>query len=349
MREVIIGKNEDGQRLNKFLMKYLNLAPSSFIYKMLRKKNIKINDKKADGSEIVSIGDTVKIFLSDDTIAKFKSDILNDYNLKKSNGIYKIDNDILYQDEDIIVINKPSGILSQKAERDDYSVNEAVVDYTLNNGIISKDELSTFKPSVCNRLDRNTSGIIWAGISLKGSKELSQAFKDRSIDKYYYTIVKGKFDKKLIVDGYISRDEDKLMSKVITCEKYEELSNDAADKRYDNLNLNNNYTRIETGFYPVSYGNDYTLIRIKLITGKTHQIRAHLKSLGFPVAGDVKYGDKDVNSYMRDKYNLRNHLLHAGDARWKDKSISVHADLPDNFKKICDGEGIVWQPGIQED
>lgn len=345
MREVIIGKNEDGQRLNKFLMKYLNQAPSSFVYKMLRKKNIKLNDKKADGSEIVSIGDSVKIFLSDDTIDKFKSGITDDYNQKKSREIYKIDNDILYQDADIIVINKPVGILSQKAEKDDYSVNEAVVDYTIKNGIISEDELNTFRPSVCNRLDRNTSGIIWAGISLKGSKELSQAFKGRSIDKYYCTIVKGKFDNKLIVDGYISRDENKLISKVITREKYEELSSDTADERLDL----NSYTRIETGFYPVSYGNDYTLIRIKLITGKTHQIRAHLKCLGFPVVGDVKYGDKDVNSYMRSKYNLRNHLLHAGDACWKEKSISVHAELPDIFKRICDGEGLKWQPGIQED
>ncbi len=360
MREVRIGKNEEGQRLNKFLMKYLNLAPSSFIYKMLRKKNIKLNDKKADGSEIVTYNDSVKIFLSDETIDKFKSEAASanpekiknnsdDIKNEISGIVYIIDDDILYKDDDVMAIDKPSGILSQKADKNDYSVNEAVIEYVLDNRILSKEDFRTFKPSVCNRLDRNTSGIIWAGISLKGSKELSKAFKERMIDKYYYTIVKGRFEKKLTVDGYIKRDETKLKSEVISKEEYQHLTKNNSYKDKNMRDSDGEYTRIETFFEPLSVGKEYTLLRIKLITGKTHQIRAHLKSLGFPVIGDVKYGDRYVNSYMKNNYKLKNHLLHAGDAFWKEKKIKVHSDLPEIFQKICEKEGLEWQHGIHED
>ncbi len=343
MREIIIGKNESGQRLNKFLMKYLNDAPSSFVYKMLRKKNIKLNDKKADGSETVLENDVVKLFLSDETIDKFKSDVVKDYT-----GRYDISKDILYKDEDMIAVNKPSGVLSQKAEKTDYSVNEAVIDYALSNGIISKEELGTFKPSVCNRLDRNTSGIIWAGVSLKGSKELTKAFKERTIDKYYYTIVKGVFDKELLCDGYIRRDEKTNKSVVISEKEFKELEKNQVKKENGSLS---DFSRIKTAFYPLSVSGDkgYTLLRIKLITGKTHQIRAHLGSLGYPVVGDVKYGDSGVNSYMKKTYGLKNHLLHAGECIWKEKNLRIHADMPEVFIKICEGEGLLWQHGIPED
>ncbi|MBQ9233206.1 MAG: RluA family pseudouridine synthase [Lachnospiraceae bacterium] len=358
MREIIIAGNFAGQRLNKFLMKYLDKAPSSFVYKMLRKKNIKLNDKKADGSEIISEGDNIKIYLSDETIEKFqntnKSNISKDdsqennyvnYNRLYNEYIIKNDNNftlnVLYIDEDIMAVNKPVGILSQRAKREDYSINDAVIDYTIENNIIDKNELNLFKPSICNRLDRNTSGIIFAGISLKGSQMLTKAFKERSINKYYYTIVKGHFDSKLNCKGYITRDSEKYKSDIITESEYKNLENkgETVNKKYD---------RIETYFYPISTNGNYSLIKVKLITGKTHQIRAHLAQLGFYIIGDKKYGDVKTNSYMQDKYGLKNQLLHAGDVFWEEKDINVHADLPDIFIKICEGEGLRWQLGIQE-
>lgn len=359
MREIKISKNEAGQRLNKFLMKYLKSAPSSFVYKMLRKKNIKLNDAKAEGSELLCEGDNIKLFLSDETIDKFKNEISSytkssdkrTFNRKKSVENRKINLDILYIDDDIMAVNKPVGILSQKANEDDYSINEAIIDYVIQMQILDETSLDTFKPSVCNRLDRNTSGIIWAGISLKGSQELTKAFKERKIDKYYYTIVHGRFNDMLTCDGYIIRDGNSLKSEVISEEEYERIR---IKEGFDTSKTNKNdfnkqgFVRISTSFIPVSTGKEYTLLKIKLITGKTHQIRAHLAKLGYPVIGDVKYGDRDVNSYMKERYGLKNHLLHAGEAFWKEKNISLYSEAPEIFEKICKGEGLIWQPGTPE-
>ena len=186
---------------------------------------------------------------------------------------------------------------------------------------------------------------MFAGISLKGSQELAQAFKNRSIDKYYYTIVSGSFDKSVECKGYISRDEGTLKSTVISDEEFA-LKNIGKTAKTDADE--EKYVRIETYFEPISVASDYSLLRIKLVTGKTHQIRAHLAMLGFPIIGDSKYGDRRVNAYMRERYGLKNQLLHAGDAIWVEKGISVHAKLPDGFIKICKGEGLRWQPGTQE-
>lgn len=362
MKEVIISGKYAGQRLNKFLMKYLDEAPSSFVYKMLRKKNIKLNEKKAEGNEILVEGDKVRIYLSDETIEKFQSrkkqnikgdslpkhDYVNkdeftsyDYNQKNTD---KIILDILYIDDDIMAVNKPVGILSQRAKKEDYSINDAIIDYTIEHKIIDKNELNLFKPSICNRLDRNTSGIIFAGISLKGSQQLTKAFKDRTIDKYYYTIVKGCFDNEMNCKGYITRDIKNLKSHIISEDEFYELSS----KNSKTDELLKEYEKIETYFYPVSTNGNYSLIRVKLVTGKTHQIRAQLSNIDFNIIGDIKYGNKDVNAYMKDKYGLKNQLLHAGDVYWKEKNIKIHAGLPENFIRICEGEGIRWQPGTQE-
>ena len=163
MKQIEIGENEAGIRLEKLLAKYLNKAPKSFIFKMLRKKNITLNGKKADGTEKTKVGDVVKLFLSDDTIENFRE-------IKEAAPQKKIPHlDIVYEDANIMLINKPTGMLVQKADMKDYSLNEILIDYLLQKGEISKESLSTFKPSVCNRLDRNTSGLVAAGKSMAGN------------------------------------------------------------------------------------------------------------------------------------------------------------------------------------
>ena len=158
MRELTIRTNEAGQRLDKFLVKYMPLAPKSFFYKMMRKKNITLNGKKASGQERLAEGDTVKLFLSDETIDKFTK---TDTALQKSiTPVAELD--ILYEDQNTIFINKPAGMLSQKAAKDDISLVEYVIGYLLESRQITEEELHTFHPSVCNRLDRNTSGIVAA-------------------------------------------------------------------------------------------------------------------------------------------------------------------------------------------
>ena len=163
MREIIIKENEAGQRLDKFLKKYMKEAPASFFYKMLRKKNIVLNGKKAGGNEKLAVGDRVKLFLSDDTISKFSGEAPEKRKADKEKaggGAMELPLEIIYEDSQIMLLNKPAGMLSQKAGKTDVSMVEAVQEYLLRSGQITEEELRTFRPSVCNRLDRNTSGLI---------------------------------------------------------------------------------------------------------------------------------------------------------------------------------------------
>ena len=202
MRDITISGNDAGQRMDKFLSKYLNEAGKGFIYKMLRKKNILLNGKKSDGSEKLCDGDIVRMYLADDTIEKFRG-------RKLTGDMYKVPDielDVIYEDDNIILINKPAGMLTQKAKPDDISLNEYLISYLIKNKCITEDDLQTFKPSVCNRLDRNTSGIVLAGKSLKGLQVLSDMLKQRTMDKYYYCLVRGKMIDKKELKGYLIKD-----------------------------------------------------------------------------------------------------------------------------------------------
>ena len=165
MKSITVNKNEAGQRLDKLLGKYLNLAGKGFLYKMMRKKNIVLNGKKCDGSEKLAEGDEIKLFLADETIEKFSE--------VKIQKVKKTKLHIIYEDEHVLLINKPSGMLSQKAKEQDESLVEYLIDYLLDSGKLTKEDLRSFRPSVCNRLDRNTSGLVAAGCSLAGLQKLS--------------------------------------------------------------------------------------------------------------------------------------------------------------------------------
>lgn len=288
MQTIIISKNEAGQRLDKMLFKYLNLAGKSFVYKMLRKKNITLNGKKCDGSEKLSNGDELKLFLSEETIAKFsKTDIPS---------VKKISLSIVYEDEHIILINKPSGMLSQRADEKDESLVEYLIDYLLRSNALTEQDLKSFRPSVCNRLDRNTSGMVIAGKSLAGLQIMSEAIKEHIIEKYYLCIVKGQLKVPKKIDGYLWKNEQTNQVQIITEEK---------------LAKEKGALPIQTEYRPLKVGTYFTLLEVKLITGRTHQIRAHLSSIGFPIAGDYKYGDASVNKMLKNTYHISSQLLHS--------------------------------------
>lgn len=292
MREIVIEKNEAGQRLDKFLAKYMNEASKSFFYKMMRKKNITLNGKKCEGNEKLAEGDVVKLFLADDTIEKFSSVQVQE--------VKKVDLDILYEDDEIILVNKPAGMLSQKAKETDESLVEYLIDYLLGSGKLTESGLRAFRPSVCNRLDRNTSGIVAAGKSLAGLQMLSGVFKDRSIHKYYQCLVSGEIRDVKTVDGWLLKDEKKNQVRILT---------DVEAKRFGGRGGDEEPKRIRTKYEPIATDGRFTLLRVTLLTGRSHQIRAHLASLGHPIVGDFKYGGvSKVNPSGR---TVKYQLLHS--------------------------------------
>lgn len=286
MKSIIVNQNEAGQRLDKFLGKYLNLAGKGFLYKMLRKKNITLNGKKCDGSEKLTPGDEVKLFLSEETIGKFSE--------VKVQQVKKTRLSIVYEDEHIVLVNKPSGMLSQKARDTDESLVEYLIDYLLDSGQLSREDLRSFRPSVCNRLDRNTSGLVAAGKSLAGLQQLSAMFKDRSLHKYYLCAVSGEVREKQVIDGYLKKDERTNQVKIFRQQVEDSLP-------------------IRTEYEPLACRQGFTLLKVTLITGRTHQIRAHLASIGHPIAGDYKYGNPKINEQVKAEYGVRSQMLHS----WK--------------------------------
>lgn len=327
MKEIRIGENESGQRLDKFLLKYMSRAPKSFIYKMLRKKNITLNGKKAQGNEQLRQGDAVKLFLSDDTIGKFSE--------TRTAGYAETELDILYEDKHTIFINKPAGMLSQKAAAEDVSLVEHLIAYLLKTGQISEEALATFRPSVCNRLDRNTSGIVAAGKSLVALQQLSAMFRERSLKKYYLCLVHGRVTEARRISGFLSKDERTNRVRVQRAGERRSPQKEEA--------------RIETEYRPLRSGDGVTLLEVHLITGKTHQIRAHLAAEGHPIIGDYKYGMRSVNDSFKKEYGLSTQLLHSCRLCFPEctgalselSGREITAPVPDLFRRICREKGVM--------
>lgn len=340
MKELTIRENESGQRLDKFLAKYMNRAPKSFFYKMLRKKNITLNGKKAEGKEKLAAGDKVKLFLSDETISRFSEH--GEFACPAADAALKPD--IIYEDAHTIFMNKPVGLLSQKAAAGDVSLVEYLTSYLLESGQITQESLQTFHPAVCNRLDRNTSGIVAAGKSLAGLQKLSAMFRDRSVRKYYLCLVKGTVSRTARLKGCLVKDE-KTNRVTVWSGETEAACGAAGEKEAQKAGG----ALIETEYRPLASAGGTTLLEVHLITGKTHQIRAHLAAEGHPLIGDYKYGDRRINDEYKRSYGLTSQMLHSCRlcfpvcenelASLSEKEIEARP--PELFLRICRDRGVM--------
>ena len=337
MKTIEITGLEAGQRLDKFLGKYMSLAPKSFFYKMLRKKNIVLNGKK----EPAGSGSGKKPSFS-----------------------------LVYEDENILVLNKPWGMLTQKAKPDDISLNEHMIEWLLDTGRMTKEQLRMQKPSVCNRLDRNTSGIVLAGRSLNGLQGLSRILKDRTGEKQYYALVWGHVKEARQLKGYLVKDTKANQVRVFSDQDdaFPERLNkentflpggvyEAGRKNTENTGGREAARYIETDYRPLGYGGGCTLLEIDLITGRSHQIRAHLSGEGHFIIGDPKYGRQEINREFSRKYGLRGQLLHAGVFVMPTENCpfpglageKFTAPLEPRFVKILDALGISAPEGMIEE
>jgi len=284
MKEFIIEKGDAGQTSFKYLKRIFKEAPNSFLYKMMRKKNFVLNDMKISGSEMLSVGDVIKAYISDDAFDMFSGSsnapLIEEYR----EAFLTFGNpDIVYEDEHVIVLNKPTDMLSQKAKRKDLSANEWLIGYMLFNKMTDRESLRKFTPSICNRLDRNTGGLLLFGKTVFGVNTLNRLLKERTLEKYYKTVVFGELKEILEIKGYLKKDEEH--NRV-----YVSLNRSDDDESY-----------IETVIEPLEYikDKDMTVLSVKLVTGKPHQIRAHLSSIGHPIVGDYKYGKREENDKFK--------------------------------------------------
>lgn len=325
MKSFIIDDKNQGQRLNKYCARLLPAAGQSFIYKMLRKKNITLNGKKADGSEIVKAGDEVKFFLSDETFSAFAaSDSVKKVQNEPGRVMPIGSNRIVYEDENIIVCYKASGELSQKARPEDVSINERIAAYLAETKAIS----GNFTFGLANRLDRNTDGLVIGGKNPFAQAQITELFRNHSIEKYYLAAVYGGIkEKEKHLKLYLSKNETENKVSI------------SSEKQKDSV-------LTETVVYNEFKGKRNSLLKIRLLTGKSHQIRACLAYIGCPVVGDPKYGNPEENAFAGRKYGIRSQLLTAYELRFpKDFTTlpglagkSIKTEPGEKFEKFIDEE-----------
>lgn len=285
MIKITIEQNDANQRLDRFLRKYLNDAPLSYIYKCIR-KDVKINGKHGKEDSILEEGDELTLYIPDQDIRKFRS--------KKKISKAKKQFKIAYEDENILIAEKPFGLLTHgDSHEKKNTLSNQVIDYLIQQGDYNPRIEKTFTPAPANRLDRNTTGLVLFGKTADSLRTLNHLFRERdAISKYYITIVKGSLKDELVLKDKLIKDNER--------NKVEILPQD-----------NDSGRSITTIVRPLKTGKSYSLVEAELITGRTHQIRAHLKSAGYPLIGDSKYGIKDVNRMVSEKFGLNTQLLHA--------------------------------------
>lgn len=311
MTEITITANDSGRRLDRFLRKYLPGASLSEIYKIIR-KDAKVDSKRRAESYVLSEGEVLTLYLPDEVMARLVkggSSAPSSRRLKRSFSV-------VYEDDSILIAGKPFGLLTHgdSREKKDHLANQ-VKDYLIACGAYDPGSERVFVPAPVNRLDRNTTGIVLFGKTAAAMRGLNQMIRGDEVRKFYLTIACGVISSELHLRGALTKDE--AANRVRVAPLGEAGSKD-----------------IETIVRPLeilSFGDSLkaTLCEVELVTGRSHQIRAHLASAGHPLAGDSKYAlwsARGVNAYMRDRFGLSTQLLHACRIVFRD-SVSSYDGL----------------------
>lgn len=314
MQEFIIQKKEAGQTVMKYLVRFLPEASMGLLRKSMRKKNIVLNGKKIEGREKIAAGDSVKVWFSDETIEKFR---------KKEEAPKRDYPDfeawVLYEDENIVILNKPAGLLSQGDTSGASSLNEAL--------LAARESGGSVKPSICHRLDRNTSGLVIAGKTVRGLQEMNALIKARALTKVYQALVYGKTPPSGILKGYLVKDHERNQVRYTPCAEPGALPIE---------------THYETLVTTTAHGCTFSLVRVRLVTGRSHQIRLHFSSIGHPLLGDRKYGSR-ASLAASEALHIRRQLLHAASLTFPAltddfaylSGKTFTAPLPADFDSIC--------------
>ncbi len=296
MRSITIGQNDAGQRLDKFLLKCLPALPKSMLYKAIRKKRIKYNGARCKGMEILAIGDTLDLYLNDEFFEK-KADT----GFEKATGSLSV----AYEDDHILIVNKPVGQFAHSGnEKGAVSLIDDVKKYLHDKGEFRPEQEQSFSPALCNRIDRNTEGLVIAAKTAAALRTMNEAIRDRHVHKQYLAITAAPLPKRQdTCTAFLKKESSQNIVRVV----------DRAPDR--------SWQMIRTRYRVLAQEGERQLVCIDLLTGRTHQIRAHFAHLGAPLLGDPKYGGQ------KDRHSEENQCLCAFSLRFTHLADTVLSEL----------------------